>query len=40
MLKIKPDLNQQDFKIADPHFVPINLNNFHSLEAMDRVSET
>ena len=40
MLKIKPDLNQQYFKIADLYFVPINLNNFHPLEVMDRVSET
>ena len=28
--------NQQDSKIVDLHFV----NNFHSLEVVDRVSET
>ena len=31
MLKIKCDINQQDLK---------NLNNFHTLEVVDRVSET
>ena len=36
MLKITRDFNQQDFKIVDLHFV----NNFHSLEGVDRVSET
>ena len=34
MLKIKRDMNQQDFNICQ------NLNNFHSLEVVDRVSET
>ena len=38
MLKIKRDINQQDFKIVDLHLS--NLNNFHSLEVVDRVSET
>ena len=33
MLEIKREINQQDFKIVD------NLNNFHSLEVVDRVSE-
>ena len=32
MLKKKHDLNQQDLKI--------NMINFHSLEVVDRVSET
>ena len=36
MLKIKYDINQQYLKTADLHFV----NNFHSLEVVDRVSET
>ena len=36
MLKIKRDINQQDLKIFDLHS---NLNNFHSLEVVDRVSE-
>ena len=35
MLKIKRDINQQDFKIS----ILSNLNNFHSLEVVDRVSE-
>ena len=38
MLKIKCDINQQDFKRAD--LILVNLNNFHSLEVVDRVSET
>ena len=38
MLKIKCDINQQDLKRVDPHLS--NLNNFHSLEVVDRVSET
>ena len=38
MLAIKHDLNQQDFKIVDLIFS--NLNNFHSLQIVDRVSET
>ena len=33
MLKIKCDIKQKDFK-------RVNLNNFHSLEVVDRVSET
>ena len=36
--KIKREINQQDFKIVDFHFE--NLNNFHSIEAVDRASET
>ena len=35
-VKDKGDINQQDFKIA---VVP-NLNNFHSIEVVNRVSET
>ena len=35
-LKIKRDINQQDFKIVDLS----NLNNFHSLEVVNRISET
>ena len=38
MLKIKCDLNQLDLKRDELHF--LNLNNFHSLEVVDRVSET
>ena len=38
MVKIKCDVNQQDLKRVDFHFV--YLNNFHSLEVVDRVSET
>ena len=38
MLKVKRDINQQDFKIVDLHLP--NLNNFHLLEVVDRVSET
>ena len=38
MVKINCDINQQDLKRIDLHFV--NLNNFHSLEGVDRVSET
>ena len=37
MLRIKRDINQQDFKIVDTHFS--NLNNFHSVEVVDRVSD-
>ena len=42
MLKIKCDINQQDLKRVDLHlnFNLSNLNNFHSLEVVDRVSET
>ena len=29
------DINQQDFRNVD-----LNMNNFHPLEAVDRVSET
>ena len=38
MLKIKCDINQQYLKKDDRHLS--NLNNFHSLEVVDRVSET
>ena len=38
MLKIKYDINQQYLKTAHLHFS--NLNNFHSHEVVDRVSET
>ena len=38
MLKIKCDINQQYLKTLDLHLP--NLNNFHSLEVVDRVSET
>ena len=41
MLKIKHDINQTDFKIINLHFdILSNLNYFHSLEVVDRVSET
>ena len=38
MLKIKHDIRQQDRKKLPS--VLSNLNNFHSLEVVDRVSET
>ena len=38
MLKIKCDINQHDLKTVDLHLS--NVNNFHSLEVVDRVSET
>ena len=38
MVKIKGDINQQDFKIVD--LLLSNLNNFHPLEVVDRVIET
>ena len=38
MLKIKCDINQQYLKTVD--LILSNLNNFHSLEVVDRVSET
>ena len=37
MLKIKCDINQQDLKFFDLHFV--KYEKFHSLEVVDRVSE-
>ena len=37
MLKIKCDINQQDLK-QELAAILSNLNNFHSLEVMDRVS--
>ena len=39
MVKIKSDINQQDLKFADLHFFS-NVDNFHSLEVVGRVSET
>ena len=38
MLKIKYDINQKDLKRDD--LILSNLNNCHSLEVVDRVSET
>ena len=38
MLKIKCDINQQDLNRVDLHFVKSKY--FHSLEVVDRVSET
>ena len=38
MLNIKCDINQQDLKKLTS--ILSNLNNFHSLEVVDRVSET
>ena len=38
MLKIKCDINRQYLKTVDLHLS--NLNNFHSLQVVDRVSET
>ena len=38
LLMIKRDINQQDFKIVTS--ILSNLNNFHSLEVVYRVSET
>ena len=37
-LKIKRDSNQQNLNNVNLHFS--NLDNFHSLEVVDRVSET
>ena len=37
MLNIKCDINQQYLKTVD--LILSNLNNFHSLEVVDRVSE-
>ena len=38
MLKIKCDINRQYLKTVD--LILSNLNNFQSLEVVDRVSET
>ena len=38
MLKIKCDINQQDLQTVYLHF--LKFENFHSLEVVDRVSET
>ena len=38
MLKMKCDINQQDLKRVALHFV--KSDHFHSLEVVDRVSET
>ena len=40
MLKIKRDINQQDFKIFDLHLSNLNASNFHPLEFVARVSNT
>ena len=40
MVKIKCDIIQQYLKTIHLHFVKLNLNNFNSLEVVDRVSET
>ena len=41
MLKIKCDMNQQYLKTVDLYFLNnFQMNNFHSLEVVDRVSET
>ena len=40
MLKIECDINQQDLKTVTLTSILSNLNNFHSLEVVDRVSET
>ena len=37
MLKVKGDISQQYLKTVD---ILSNMNNFHSLEVVDRVSET
>ena len=37
MFKTKRDINQQDFKIVDLYLV--NLNNLHSFEVVNCVSE-
>ena len=37
MLKIRRDINQQYLQLTS---ILSNLNNFHSLEVVDRVSET
>ena len=39
MLKIKCDINRQDLK-KELTYILSNLNNFHSLDVVDRVSET
>ena len=36
---LKGGTNQHDFVLVEIHF-SFNLNNFHSLEVVDRVSET
>ena len=38
MLRLKYDINQQYLKTVDLHLV--KSDNFHSLEVVDRVSET
>ena len=40
MLKIKRDINKHDFKLNLLTSILSNLNNFLSLEVVDRVSET
>ena len=39
MLTVKRDINQQDLKRVDLHSFS-NLDNLHSLEVVNRVSET
>ena len=38
-MEIKRDINQQDLEIVDPRIFS-RLDNFHSLEVVDRASET
>ena len=38
-IEIKRDINQQDLEIVDPHIFS-KLDNFYSLEVVDRASET
>ena len=40
MLNIKRDIKQQYLKTVHIHYDLSNLNNFYSLEVVDRVSET
>ena len=37
---LQRDINQHDFKIESLTSILSNVNNFHSLEVVDRVSET
>ena len=39
-VKIKREINRQDLKIVDLHFVKSVRNNFHSFDVVDRVSDT
>ena len=40
MLLIKRDIKQKDFTKSLTYVILSNLNNFHSLDVVDRVSET